>query len=148
MPSVDGFFLRDFEIREDDYDELCQDFMQVYSNQVAIVTKRGDDLEINDFASGERLDYTADVLNLVDWTEIIRQEQDSSVLGFYTATSRVSRETRTKISDWNWIPARLWQEWDRTLQNTVQVGTEAFKTQGVTGRLRRVRRSHWNPDEV
>ncbi|KAG5750063.1 hypothetical protein H9Q69_001312 [Fusarium xylarioides] len=148
MPSVDGFFLRDFEIREDEYDQLCRNFMQVYSNQVAIVTKRGDVLKINDFASGERLDYTADVLNLVDWTYIIRQEQDSPVLGFYTAASRVSRRTRTEISDWNWIPTRLWQEWGQTLQNAAQVGTEAFKTHGATGRLRRVHRSHRNPDEV
>ncbi|KAF5723748.1 hypothetical protein FMUND_1484 [Fusarium mundagurra] len=148
MPSVDGFFLRDFEIREDEYGQLCRGFMQVYSNQIGIVTKRGDVLRIKDFASGERLDYTADVLNLIDWTYIIGQEEDRSVLGFYTAASRASRGARTKISDWNWIPARFWQKWEETLQNAAQVGTEAFKTHGATSRLLRVHKSHRNPDEV
>ncbi|PNP77957.1 hypothetical protein FNYG_08683 [Fusarium nygamai] len=145
MPSVDGFFLRDFEIREDEYDQLCRDFMKVYSNQIGIVTmKRGDVLHIKDFASGERLDYTADVLNLVDWTYIIEQEKDTRFLGFYTTASRVSQRTRTEISDWNWIPARLWSEWNQTLQ----AGTEAFKMHGATGPSRRVHKSHRNPDEV
>ncbi|KAF5606523.1 uncharacterized protein FSUBG_5920 [Fusarium subglutinans] len=148
MPSVDGFFLRDFEIREDEYDALCRHFMQAYSNQVAIVTKRGNRLIINDFASGQRLDYTADVLNLVDWAEITKKEGGSAVLGFYTAASRYPRGARTKISDWNWIPDRLWEEWDRTLKAAVQVGTEAFKTQGAIGQLSRARIYRLNPDEV
>ncbi|KAF5632790.1 hypothetical protein F52700_6328 [Fusarium sp. NRRL 52700] len=148
-PSVDGFFLRDFEITQDDYDGLCQHFMQVYSNQVAIVTKRGNRLEINDFASGQRLDYTADVLNLVDWADVTRQEKHSSVLGFYTTASRHPRGARIKISDWNWIPSRLWQQWDQTLKDTLEVGTETFKTQEEdSGRLGRVRMSRRNPDEV
>ncbi|KAF5689661.1 hypothetical protein FDENT_4305 [Fusarium denticulatum] len=145
MPSVDGFFLRDFEIREDEYDQLCRDFMKVYSNQIGIVTmKRGDVLHIKDFASGERLDYTSDVLNLVDWTYIVEQEKDSRFLGFYTTASRDSRRTRIEISDWNWIPARLWSDWNQDLQG----GTEAFKTHGATGPSRRVHKSHLNPDEV
>jgi hypothetical protein len=145
MPSVDGFFLRDFVITEDDYDQLCRDFMKVYSNQIGIVTmKRGDVLHIKDFASGERLDCTADVLNLVDWAYIAEKEEDSRFLGFYTTASRVSQRTRTEISDWNWIPARLWVDWNQDVQG----GTEAFKTHGATGPSRRVHKSHRNPDEV
>nr|RBQ92716.1 hypothetical protein FVER53263_04496 [Fusarium verticillioides] len=145
MPSVDGFFLRDFEIREDDYDQLCRDFIKAYSNQIGIVTmKRGDVLHIKDFASGERLDCTADVLNLVDWAYIAEKEKDSRFLGFYTTASRVSQRTRTEISDWNWIPAKLWADWNQEVQG----GTEAFKTHGAAGPSRRVHKSHRNPDEV
>lgn len=146
MPSVDGFFLREFEFEKDNYGDLCKPFMQAYSNQVAIVTKRGSHLKMIDFASGQHLNCTEDVRHLVDWAEIIRQEEDSQVLGFYTTASRDSRGVRTKISDRNWIPVSLWAEWSQTLKVTHQVGTEAFKTQGASGPLLRDRKR--NPDEV
>lgn len=145
MPSVDGFFHRDFKIEEDDYNQLCRHFMRAYSNQVAIVTKSRNRWEIVDFSSGEHLECTDDVLHLVNWAELIQREEGSSVLGFYTTASRASRRARTKISDWNWIPARLWEDWDRTLRSNRHKGTEAFKMQGASGRSLG---SHRNPDEV
>ncbi|KAG7417913.1 hypothetical protein Forpe1208_v005214 [Fusarium oxysporum f. sp. rapae] len=148
MPSVDGFFHRDFEIKEENYDQLCRHFMRAYSNQVAIVTKSRNRWEIVEFSSGEHLECTDDVLHLVNWAELIQREQGSPVLGFYTTASRASRRARTKISDWNWIPARLWEEWDLTLKSNRHKGTEAFKIRGASGRSLRSLRSHRNPDEV
>ncbi|KAH7225040.1 hypothetical protein BKA60DRAFT_606135 [Fusarium oxysporum] len=148
MPSVDGFFHRDFKIEEDDYNQLCRHFMRAYSNQVAIVTKSRNRWEIVDFSSGEHLECTDDVLHLVNWAELIQREEGSSVLGFYTTASRASRRARTKISDWNWIPARLWEDWDRTLRSNRHKGTEAFKMQGASGRSLGSHGSHKNPDEL
>ncbi|KAH7250249.1 uncharacterized protein BKA55DRAFT_376146 [Fusarium redolens] len=144
MPSTGGFFNRDFEIQEADYNQLCQHFLRAYSNQVAIVMKSNNSLEITDFASGDRLNFTDDVRYLINWGELAKREP-FPVLGFYITASRASNTARTEISDWNWIPAPMWNEWELTLKSSRHKGTVAFK---IPRASRRSRRSHQNPDEV
>ncbi|KAF4956300.1 hypothetical protein FGADI_3877 [Fusarium gaditjirri] len=148
MPTVGGFFNRDFEIKEENYDDLCRHFMRAYSNQVAMVTKNRNRWEIVDFASREHMECTDDVRHLVDWAGLTKREQGSSVLGFYTTASRASKRDRTRISDWNWIPSRLWEEWDLDLKSNRHKGTEAFKLPRASGRSARTVQSLRNPDEV